>query len=361
MGFTFDDTDKKGVASRLGEMHRLIEEDHSSRKVIRPYIGGEEVNTSPRHSHHRYVIDFGERSEAECRMLWPALLRIVEEKVKPSRLASAERSRSGHGRRASAMWWQFMHHAKDLYSVTEGLERVLVNSQVSKIVQFAFLRSNQVFAHTLNVYPYQTYAAFCTLQARPHEIWARFFGSSMKDDLRYTPSDCFETFPFPEGWETHPALEAAGKLYYESRAALMVEYGNGMTKTYNRFHDIYETDQRIVALRELHGTMDRAVLDAYGWTDIPNELRIPPRLRNRRGQLGPQEEALPLSLARCRPRRGSCSPSRSQRRTRCGRGRSRCPPTYAEDEAGRQGQVNGRRVAYAQDSVRSRYDSEYSE
>ena len=33
----------------------------------------------------------------------------------------------------------------------------------------------------------------------------------MKDDLRYTPSDCFETFPFPENFETDPTLEALGK------------------------------------------------------------------------------------------------------------------------------------------------------
>ena len=57
----------------------------------------------------------------------------------------------------------------------------------------------------------------------------------MKDDLRYTPSDCFETFPFPENWETHPALEAAGEAYYDFRAALMIENDEGMTKTYNRF------------------------------------------------------------------------------------------------------------------------------
>ena len=42
-----------------------------------------------------------------------------------------------------------------------------------------------------------THAAFCALQSRPHELWARFFGSSTRrTDLRYTPSDCFETFPF---------------------------------------------------------------------------------------------------------------------------------------------------------------------
>ena len=88
------------------------------------------------------------------------------------------------------------------------------------------------------------------------------------DRLRYTPSDCFETFPFPNRWDTNGSLEAAGRSYYEYRAALMVENDEGMTKTCNRFNDIYETDPRIVELRELHAAMDRVVLDAYGWGDI---------------------------------------------------------------------------------------------
>ena len=58
MGFTFDDTDTKGVASPLAEMHRLIEQDPHNQEVIFPYIGGAEVNNSPTHAHHRYVINF---------------------------------------------------------------------------------------------------------------------------------------------------------------------------------------------------------------------------------------------------------------------------------------------------------------
>src|SRR5205085_1896540 len=112
------------------------------------------------------------------------------------------------------------------------------------------------------------HAAFCALQSRPHEIWARFLGSSMKDDLRYTPSDCFETFPFPENWETQPTLEAVGRAYYEFRADLMVRNNEGLTKTYNRFHDPDERSPDILKLRELHAAMDQAVLDAYGWTDL---------------------------------------------------------------------------------------------
>ncbi|MGH9336402.1 MAG: type IIL restriction-modification enzyme MmeI, partial [Vicinamibacteria bacterium] len=152
--------------------------------------------------------------------------------------------------------------------------RVLAISEVTSYVQLAFLPARLVYAHTLYVFPLPTHAAFCALQSRPHEIWARFFGSSMKDDLRYTPSDCFETFPFPERWETHPALEAAGKAYDDFRAALMIKNDEGLTKTYNRFHDPDERDPEIQRLRELHAVMDRAVLDAYGWSDIQTDCEF---------------------------------------------------------------------------------------
>ncbi len=90
----------------------------------------------------------------------------------------------------------------------------------------------------------------------------------MKDDLRYTPSDCFETFPFPEHWESRADLEAVGREYYEFRAALMVKNDEGLTKTYNRFHDPDEASPEIVRLRALHLAMDRAVIIAYGWSDL---------------------------------------------------------------------------------------------
>ena len=47
-----------------------------------------------------------------------------------------------------------------------------------------------------------------------------------------------------------------------------------MTRIYNRFHDIYETHPRIVELRDLHAAMDRTVLDAYGWSDIPTDCEF---------------------------------------------------------------------------------------
>jgi hypothetical protein len=264
-GFTFDDSARDGIANSLSVMEELIANDPRNAERIVPYIGGEEVNDSPTHAHHRYVINFGQISLEEAEQ-WPDLLRIVRERVKPER--DRLREDTGPGAHGKKWWWQFQHPRQPLYAAIAGLERVLVISQVTSHVQFAFLPARMVFSHALNVFPFTTYAAFCVLQSRPHEVWTRFFASSLEDRLRYTPSDCFETFPFPDCFDTDPQLEAAGKAYYEFRADLMVRNNEGLTKTYNRFHNPNARSADVQRLHELHAAMDRAVLDAYGWTDL---------------------------------------------------------------------------------------------
>lgn len=267
MGFTFDDTDKKGIATPIAEMHRLIAERPENAEVIFPYIGGEEVNDSPTHSHHRYVINFGERGEEECRERWPELLAIVEERVKPERLAQKDAG-------AKEKWWQFIRPRPELQSAVSNLDQVLVISRVAQRMGFAAISAGMVFSDRLVILPLPIEAGFGVVQSRLHEVWAWFFASSMEDRLLYTPSDCFETFPFPAEWDSLPALREAGAEYYEHRALLMVSNEEGLTKTYNRFHDPDESSPGIIELRELHEAMDRAVLDAYGWTDIPTDCEF---------------------------------------------------------------------------------------
>ena len=302
MGLTFDDTDKKGITTSLAEMRQLINRDQRNREVIFPYIGGEEVNSEPTHAYHRYVINFRnyplhrlkldkdwKTADLEQRTKWihdgvvpqdypsvvasdwPEVLKIVEEKVKPER---AKLTANPIGRKRAKYWWQYGSSAASLYAAIDKLDRIIAISSVSQHCSFTFLPTGSVFSHALIVFASESHAVFCALQSRPHEIWTRFFGSSLEDRLRYTPSDCFETFPFPTDWETHPSLEAVGRTYYEFRAELMVSNNEGMTKTYNRFHDPNEEDSRILRLRELHADMDRAMLDAYGWTDIPAECEF---------------------------------------------------------------------------------------
>ena len=304
MGFTFDDQDTKGVASSISEMHQLVNDNPTNREIIHPYIGGQEVNSSPTHDHHRYVINFRTyplkrveigknwiNASAEQRRLWlsdgivpedypapvaydwPDLIEIVKQKVLPTR---QHLTTNAIGRKRAKFWWQYGSLSQTLYAAIADLNRVLVISAVGQYCSFAFLPSETVFSHALIVFATNSDAAFCSLQSRPHEIWTRFFGSSLEDRLRYTPTDCFETFPFPIDWESHSRLENAGRKYYDFRAKLMKHNNEGLTKTYNRFHDPYENDSAILRLRQLHSDMDREVLNTYGWIDISTDCYFIP-------------------------------------------------------------------------------------
>ena len=266
MGFTFDDSGGSGETSNLADMRQIVEADPRTKSLIFPYLGGEEFNNDPLQRPHRYIINFGEMTEQESRQ-FPLLIKIVEAKVKPYR----DKLKRDTYR---IKWWQFGEKQNALYNAAENLSRVIVVCRVSQSCAFGFAERNTIYADSLVVICKDSYSMLCTLQSRIHELWARFFASSMKDDLRYTPSECFETFPFPPDVDSNSVLEQAGREYCEFRAALMVRSNEGLTKTYNRFHDPEETNAEILHLRKLHTAMDETVLNAYGWDDISTDCEF---------------------------------------------------------------------------------------
>lgn len=285
MGFTFDDSNPD--ATPISEMHRLIEQNPKNAERIFPYIGGEEVNSSPTHAHYRYVINFFDMTEEEA-WEYPDLMSIVKEKVKPERDVQKRDA-------LRIRWWQYADKRPGLVRAIRECDRVLVIPRVSMKYAPTFVNSRQVLSEQLVVFAEERFCFFSVISSRIHELWFRFqastFGSA--DAPRYTPSDCFETFPFPEGFfdeqnlantnsnqslstihSSLSTLETIGKEYYEYRAALMVRNNQGLTDTYNRFHDPEERDPEILKLRQLHEKMDRAVLAAYGWQDIPTDCEF---------------------------------------------------------------------------------------
>ncbi len=278
LGFTFDDSgpadeETPGIPSPIAAMTSLLDKDPKNVEAIFPFIGGAEVNNSPTHAHHRYVINFGIRDAEESRSIWPSLMSVVEKKVKPERLLKSKEV-------AEYPWWQHWRPRPELNAAIAGLRQVIAASLVQPNWQVAFIDARSVFTHSLGIFSFESAEWLAALQSGVHELWARFLGSSMKDDLRYTPSDCFETYPFPAALlksgatdPTHEAtrqnLEAIGERYHQFRAELMVRNNEGLTSTYNRFHDPAETSSGLLELRHLHGEMDQAVLAAYGWSDVP--------------------------------------------------------------------------------------------
>ncbi len=257
-GFVFDD--ESVDAWSIEDKNRLVRKDGRNAERIRPFLGGDELNTDPTHSHCRYVIDFGRLELVEARA-WPDLLSMLESRVRPERLKKSAAV-------AAAPWWQFWRPRPELSAAVSALGRVLALSRVSQHHALAWVPANAVFSDRLVVFADERDTLFGLLQSRVHERWATFFGALHVDRPTYSPETGFSTFPFPHGWASSSTLEQAGREYSTFRADLMIRRGEGLTKTYNRFHDPDETSPGILRLRALHDAMDRAVLDAYGWTDL---------------------------------------------------------------------------------------------
>jgi Eco57I restriction-modification methylase/MmeI, target recognition domain/MmeI, N-terminal domain len=262
-GFLFADGDPE--CTPLSVHSWLLEKRPELESRIRPYIGGEEILSHPRQMYHRYVILLSDVKTEDDLAEWPELAEIVRNKVKPGRDILGDNPNNIPLKRR---WWAFQAHRPELQERLASMERVLVTSQVNPRFAFAMMPANWIFSQKAVVFCIENLSGFATIQSRIHEYWARSFSSTSLELMSYTPSDCFETFPFPVGWESNAALEEIGRAYLDFRTALLVECNQGLTSIYNRFHDPTDADPRIVRLRELHDSMDRGVLDAYGWIDV---------------------------------------------------------------------------------------------
>jgi hypothetical protein len=250
------------------EAAALLAEQPESAKVLKPVLRGQELNSDPRQRSSRTIIDLGGATLERARSRWPGALALLERRVKPERALAP---RAGY----RDVWWQFGERQASLYDIAlPAIEHCHVRSSVSKHHAVARVSARIVFPHTVVVFAVASHSFFAVIQSRVHEVWARLLSSSLEDRPRYTPSTCFETFPFPEPdpRATIPALEDIGRQLEEARARIMIEREIGLTKLYNALKDPGCMDPELVELRGVHERLDRAVLDAYEWSDI----EVPP-------------------------------------------------------------------------------------
>jgi len=245
------------------EAKSLIEKDPRNHDVLFPYLNGEDLNSRPDQSPSRWVINFHDWSLEQAE-LYRDCMKIVREKVKPERDILGLKSNQTAKDRARR-WWRYGRNAFALYSAISKVRRVLVCAQVSSCHAFIFFSPGIVFSNMTVVMTLEADSEFSIVQSSFHEMWVKAYSSSLETRQRYTPSDCFETFPFPANMQ---GLDDFGERYYQHRQAIMLARQEGLTKTYNRFHDQRETAEDIVQLRALHREMDEAVARAYGWDDL---------------------------------------------------------------------------------------------
>ena len=271
MGFTMSEN----------EATALIEKDSRNVDVLFPYINGQDLNSSPTQSPSRWIINFFDWSIERAKQYAEAFA-IVEDKVRPERQRVNADGLYVLRKPLPEKWWIYGEKRPALYHAIghgalyenhpEGWTHdeengyVLAVACVSKTLAFARLPNKLIYANTLNIFTRSSFGEFSVLQSNVHCVFVWKFASRMKTDLRYTPADVYETFPFPLTIPT--VLEELGERFDALRRQIMLSRNIGLTALYNLFHNPTEKDAELEEMRKLQREIDEAVRDAYGWSDI---------------------------------------------------------------------------------------------
>jgi hypothetical protein len=265
--------------------------------VVKPYYNAQDL-MQRWDGHH--IIDFYDLPENEA-ALYEIPFDFTLREVKPYREDSRVVGQSP--------WWQHWRRRPELQKAIANLNRFIVTPRVSKHRIFIWLPKGVVANDAIIAFARDDDYFLGILQSKVHELWSRRKGTQVREaesGFRYTPTTTFETFPFPwppgkestedplvqtiaelakqldefrNAWLNPPTEEIGitiSKKMLERRTltnlynalATYLEKYKGKMRDPRLWSDAIECDiglGEIETLDHIHQTLDKAVLDAYGW------------------------------------------------------------------------------------------------
>jgi hypothetical protein len=253
-----------GFVLSVEEATEIVSKDARNRDVLYPFLSGDDLNSQPNRQPTRWVVNFHDWSDTRAstyRDCW----QIIEERVKPERQRQKPDGSYALRKPLPQRYWQYADKRPALYRSLAALSRAIVVTMHAKHLMFEFFTTDVVFGHALAVVASDDASVLATLSSDIHTAWAFAYGSSLGHALRYTPSDCFETFPFP----THnEILRELGNQLTGLRRELSRVHDIGLTELYNRFHDPNWQQAEVTQMRDLQVSINLAVAAAYEWDDL---------------------------------------------------------------------------------------------
>jgi len=262
-----------------------------NRDVLKPWVNGLDLTRRPR---DMWIIDFGWEMDAAAASFFEAPFQHIEDHVHPVRSLNKRKTYAD-------FWWRHVEPRQGMWDSLRTTKRYIATPRVSKhrlwvLLATSILPDSQVIAIARD-----DDTTFGILHSKFHEIWSLRMGTwlGVGNDPRYTPTTCFETFPFPEGLTPDiPAADyaddprairiaAAAKRLNELREnwlnppdlvkrvpevvpgypdrILPVDDGAAAILKKRTLTNLY--NERPQWLANAHQALDEAVAAAYGWED----------------------------------------------------------------------------------------------
>ncbi|TXJ08788.1 MAG: class I SAM-dependent DNA methyltransferase [Afipia sp.] len=254
-------------AEHLGLGRRASLEGH-----IRNYRNGRDLTSRPRGVK---LIDLHGLSVDEVRMKFPEVYQHILKVVKPER----DKNRDAGFRER---WWVFGRPRVELRPALQNLPRYIATVETTKHRVFQFLEADILPDHMVIAIAIDDAFDLGVLSSRIHVTWTLAQGGTLEDRPRYTKSQCFDPFPFPDANNIQKqTIRVIAEELDALRKRVLAEHSHlTLTGLYNVLEELRgggkpdeldEKDRRtfddglVLIIKELHDRLDVAVAEAYGW------------------------------------------------------------------------------------------------
>ncbi len=194
LGASFQGASKKGKfeidAAVAREWLRLPNPNgRPNSDVVKPWANGFELSRRPQ---EQWIVDFGISLKETDAALYEKPFGYLTQHLKPERITKTDAA-------LRDLWWRLGRPRVEMRIAMKELTRFIATVAHSKHRFFVWLPITTSPDQALITVARADDSTLGLLHSRFHELWSLRMGSSLEDRPRYTPTSCFETFPFPPG------------------------------------------------------------------------------------------------------------------------------------------------------------------
>jgi hypothetical protein len=167
--------------------------------VVRQWCNGLDIVQRPE---PKWCLDFGVDTTLEQAALYEKAFEGLRKQIDAEntrRKRDGQRFLRQREIRSGAAWWRHQRPRPEMRKAMLGKKNYIATPEVSKYRVFRILPAVTLNSGSVYLFARQDYLTFGLLESSAHRLWSLRLGTALEDRPRYTPTTCFETFPFPEG------------------------------------------------------------------------------------------------------------------------------------------------------------------
>lgn len=249
------------IASKSPWYKRLCDEKDS---LLRPYISGDDINSSALNTVSRWALDIADRHIDEIEVNWPVAYQFLRDEVFKTRTEMALKSYDGLVDR----WWQFWRHRSEMMLRIRKNERFLAYSKNTKYPIGMLAKSDWIYTNKVLLLGLEREDLYAISLSTGFRRWLEnYSGGKLGAGLTISIKDSLAMYPIPLEAVSKRGVEASFR-FNELAVRFCADQGCGLTDLMNSVNTPAVEASVIMELRKLMTIVDQEVVQSYGWNDV---------------------------------------------------------------------------------------------